>query len=168
MKSLKTLLILAVVAFGANIAKAENVINWVNPEDFSDVSDSDFPRERDRVRILKNLEKYFMRTLDSEFKEEYSIEVSFTDVDLAGDFEPWRQPTFNDIRIVKRIYPARLKFDYKVTDSAGNVVDEGSESLSDLYQNLPYTFRNDQYPYVKDLFKNWVRRYHIPKNSNTD
>jgi len=162
MKSLKTLIILAVVAFCASIAKAENVINWVNPEDFSDVSDSDFPRERDRVRILKNLEKYFTRNLDAKFKGDYSIEVSFTDVDLAGDFEPWRFPSFNDVRIVKRIYPARLKFDYKVTDSTGNVVDEGSEKLSDLYQTLPYTFRNDQYPYVKDLFKKWVSRYHIP------
>ena len=35
------------------------------------------------------------------------LTITFTDIDLAGDFEPWRGPQWDEVRIVKAIYPPR-------------------------------------------------------------
>ena len=43
-----------------------------------------------------------------------TLTVTFTDIDLAGDFEPWRGGQAMDIRIVKDVYPPRM--DLESTD----------------------------------------------------
>ena len=58
--------------------------------------------------------------------------MTFTDVDFAGDFEPWRGAQGDDIRIIKDIYPPDYKFTWSVTNAAGQVVKQGNEDLSDM------------------------------------
>lgn len=166
MNSLKTFIIVSLLIFGTGSVQAENVIHWVNPDKFSDVSFSNFPRERDRKVILADLERYFQDRLDYKFKDGVSMEVSVTNVDLAGEYEPWRAPQLNQVRIVKTIYPARLDLDYKLTNANGEVIAEGSERLRENYQTLPHFLRNDNHPYVKDLFNRWVKSFKIPSESS--
>jgi len=79
---------------------------------------------------------------------------------MAGDFEPWRGAQFQDVRVVKEIYPPRINLSYKLTDASGAVVKEGEESLRDTSFMLTTTPipNNDSLRYEKALLDNWLRR----------
>jgi hypothetical protein len=84
--------------------------------------------------------------------------VTFADIDLVGEYEPWRGPQFSDVRIVKSIYPPRFKFAYKITDAAGKTVKEGKEELRDLAFDMRLTIdRQDPLRYEKDILKDWIQ-----------
>ena len=57
--------------------------------------------------------------------------VTFTDIDMAGDFEPQRGPNFNSVRILKAIYPPRVNLTFRLTDASGQVIAEGERQLRD-------------------------------------
>lgn len=57
------------------------------------------------------------------------LAVTFTDVDMAGDFEPWQGFRWDEIRVVKEIYPPRLQLAFWLTDASGEIVKEGGRDL---------------------------------------
>ena len=54
-----------------------------------------------------------------------------TDVDLAGDFEPWRGPDFTRVRVIRDIYPPRIDLDFRLIGADGRVLREGKRKLRD-------------------------------------
>lgn len=90
-----------------------------------------------------------------------TITLHLTDIDMAGDIQPWRSSHANDIRYVENIYPPRLTFTYTVIDAEDKVLAEGSTVERDLgfmfgdggrirmYNSFHYEFR---------LLENWLRR----------
>ena len=76
---------------------------------------------------------------------------------LAG--EPWRGPRFDDVRIVKDIYPPRISLSFRLTDAEGNVVKEGKRELRDLafMMKINMSFRDDSVRYEKALLDDWLR-----------
>ena len=91
--------------------------------------------------------------------EGHLLSVTFTDIDMAGDFEPWRGPRFDDIRIVKDIYPPRINLSFRLTDAEGNVVKEGTRELRDLafMMKITMAFRDDPVRHEKALLDDWLR-----------
>ena len=86
--------------------------------------------------------------------------MTFTDIDLAGDYEPARGPTIGNIRIVKEIYPPRMKLSFRLTDANGEVLKQGDRELSDLnfMRTAIPAFSNDPYRYEKTMLENWLDR----------
>ena len=85
------------------------------------------------------------------------VAVTVADIDLAGDYEPWRGPQCSDVRIVKSIYAPRFKFSFKVTDAAGKTVKEGTEDIRDLAFDMRLTLdRQDPLRFEKDILKDWI------------
>ena len=76
-----------------------------HPEKFTDVRDSSMPSDRGRDSILSELRDDLVARASPMVPDGYKLTVTFTDIKLAGDFEPWRGPQWDDIRIVKAIYP---------------------------------------------------------------
>ncbi len=132
---------------------------YVNPEKFTDVKDSNFGSERGREDTLALLKDYIVERGAKLLPEGQRLSVTITDVDLAGDYEPWRGPKFDDVRIVKEIYPPSIHLSFKVTDGAGTVVKEGMEKLRDLSFQMSATpaFSSDSLRYEKALLDNWLR-----------
>ena len=157
MKLKNTITTLLIAGLAVTAAHAETNIVWDSPEDYRDMSYRDSNTEKDRLIVMKDLEKYFVHESDNVFTEDLTLTVTITDVDLAGDFEPWRTNVY-DIRIVKSIYPARISFEYTMTSADGSIITEGSETLRDTHLIAPIHMRNDDYPYVKDLYRSWVRK----------
>ena len=86
------------------------------------------------------------------------LTVTFTDIDLAGEFEPWRGPQFDEVRIVKDIYPPGFKFAYTLTDANGKVLKEGTENIRDMnFQMRLLIDTNDTLRYEKDILTDWMR-----------
>ena len=86
------------------------------------------------------------------------LAITFTDVDLAGDFEPWRGGQWGDVRIVKDIYPPRLVLAFRLTDADGAIVKEGKRDLRDLAFLMKITmgFRDDPLRHEKALLDDWL------------
>ena len=91
--------------------------------------------------------------------EGHTLSVTFTDIDMAGDFEPWRGVRFDDVRIVKDIYPPRIVLSFRLTDADGNVVKQGKRDLRDIAFMMKITmgFRDDSVRHEKALLDDWLR-----------
>lgn len=132
-----------------------------HPEKYADLKDGglDIDNERGRERFLPQLKTHLEEEAGRRLAPGQKLTVTFSDIDLAGDFEPWHGPQYNDIRILKEIYVPRLTFTFRVTDEGGQVVKEGERKLADLgYQmRITRTFRDDPLRYEKDMLDDWLR-----------
>lgn len=138
-------------------SKAEVV--FVSPENFTDVRDSYTGTDRGREDILDQLREYMLDEAKRFIPQGDRLYISVTDVDLAGDYEPWRGPQWDDVRIVKDIYPPKINLSFRVTDSSGRVIKEGTRELRDLafLMNLSMQFREDRLRHEKTMLDDWFR-----------
>lgn len=129
-----------------------------HPDKFTDVKDAFMPTDKGQEAILAEIKNFVKSRARSYLHGGQRLEVKFTDIDLAGDFEPQRGPRFQDVRIVKAIYPPRLKFQFKLVDADGKLVSEGKHELTDLaYQSRLVFPQDDPLRYEKDLLDGWLR-----------
>ena len=140
-------------------AEARVEVVYSNPEKFTDVKDSMMPSERAREDYLTLIKEFLQERGARVVPEGGKLVMTFTDIDLAGDFEPWRGPQFNDVRVVKEIYPPRMNFSFKLTDASGAVLQEGERQLRDTSFQLSATpaFSSDSLRYEKGMLDNWLR-----------
>lgn len=138
------------------IARAE--VMFFEPTKFTDVRDS-YMGDYTRTTYLDQIRDHLLEQAKYYVPEGHLLSVTFTDIDMAGDFEPWRGPRFDDIRVVKDIYPPRINLTFRVTDKEGNVVKEGKRELRDLafLMKITTTFRDDSVRHEKALIDDWLR-----------
>jgi len=138
------------------IARAE--VNFFEPQKFTDVRDS-YMGDFTRTSYLDSIRNHVLEQAKYYVPEGHTLTVTFTDIDMAGDFEPWRGPRFDDIRIVKDIYPPRITLAFRLTDAEGNVVKEGKRDLRDLafMMKITMAFRDDPVRHEKGLLDDWLR-----------
>lgn len=129
-----------------------------DPDKFTDVKDAQMESEKGRDSILDEIRKFIVDRAPDYLSPGLRLVVTFSDIDLAGDYEPWRMPPASDIRIVKAIYPPRMDFTYKVIDEkTGATVKEGREELRDLaFQTRLTIHRDDPLRYEKDMLQSWM------------
>lgn len=133
-------------------------VNFFEPEKFTDVGRTHMASERDRNADLDAIRAYLKKQADKYLPAGYRLEVTFSDIDMAGEFEPWRGPSWSDVRVVKDIYAPRMTLSFRVTDADGNVVKEGKRNLSDVtFLNNLVVDRSDTYRHEKELLHNWLR-----------
>ena len=129
-----------------------------HPEKFTDVKDAFMGTEKGRDTILAHFKEFLEQRAPRYLADGQLLTITFTDIDLAGDFEPYHGPNFTDVRIVKDIYPPRLNFTYKLVDASGAVLKEGQEKLVDM--NFQMTIRpsdaQDSIHYEKAMLDSWL------------
>ncbi|MEO6875061.1 MAG: DUF3016 domain-containing protein [Opitutaceae bacterium] len=131
---------------------------FTQPEKFTDVRDSYTGSEMGRKAILDQIRDYLVREAKHYVPEGQKLTIDFTDIDLAGDFEPWRGSQGMDIRIVKDIYPPKMDFDFKLTAADGTVIKEGKRQLRDLmFMSKLSINRTDPLRYEKAMLDDWMR-----------
>jgi hypothetical protein len=153
-------LVAPLALLAADIAKipARTEVIFSDPSNFTDVKDRDLPSNNGRDEILGRIREFIVERAEKLLPPGQKLTVTFTDVDLAGEYEPWRGPQYSDVRIVKAIYPPAFKFSYKITDGAGHVVKSGNEDIRDLSFDLRLTMdRQDSLRYEKDILGDWLR-----------
>lgn len=161
MKSCHILLITVALISGsahAATSKAESndvAVMYLNSEKFTDVESSDNGgTDKYYLKILKeHLQKVASRQLAPGMK----LEVTITDIDLAGEFDPFH-PDLRDVRIIKDIYMPRIKLYFKLIDADGTIFREGERHLTDLsfMTNINLHERSLPLFYDKALLTQWV------------
>lgn len=166
MKTIRIILTaLPLIAVGALIAappapKEPSRVNVVfsHPEKFTDVKDDSMGTERGRDAILEQLRDYIDQQASRYMPKDQTLAVTFTDIDLAGDYEPWHGSNADNIRFIRAIYPPRMDLSFKVTDAAGAVVKEGTRQLRNLnFQSELSVNRQDPLRFEKSLLDDWLR-----------
>jgi hypothetical protein len=134
-------------------------VAFVSPENFTDVRDSYTGSDSGRDAVLDEIRTYMQQEARRMVPAGYKLFVSVTDVDLAGDFEPWRGPRWDDVRVVKDIYPPRINLSFRLTDPNGNVAKEGKRELRDsaFLMRITVTFNDDALRHEKTLLDDWFR-----------
>ena len=130
-----------------------------HPENFTDLKDSEFGNDKVRDAYMRELKEHLDSRAPRYLAEGQKLSVTITDVDMAGDFEPWRGPRFSDVRIVKDIYPPRINLSFKLTDANGMVIKEDKRELRNMAFQMTSTlaFRDDPLRYEKELLDDWLR-----------
>ena len=149
------------VAADSKSAGSEQVeVIFDKPEDFRDVKDSHLATDKGREANLSLFRSYVVERAPRYLAPGQKLTVTFTDIDMAGDFEPWHGPSAHDVRIIKDIYVPRIELHYRVTDASGAVVKEGKSKISDLnfQMNVNATTNSDPLRYEKRLLDDWMRR----------
>ncbi len=133
-------------------------VTYTEPEKFTDAADGQRGSDYGREGNLAELRDYLVQRANVYVPEGQKLSITITDVDLAGEIEPWRSPQMQDTRIIKDIYPPRIDLSFKLVDASGAVVKEGKRDLRDLSYNMKlYPNRSDRRVYEKGLLDDWLR-----------
>lgn len=135
-------------------ARADVQVNFVHPEKFSDIRDNNGFRDESVLAELKaHMVKEAAKLLPGR-----DVRFDVTDVNLAGEIEPWRHGQW--IRVMRSVTPPAITLSYEVLDG-GNVVQRGEATLRDIaYQdrNIAPFFSSDPLRYEKIMLDGWMQR----------
>jgi len=134
------------------------IVTFNHPENFADVKSSMTGFDKERDSLLDEIRDYVVDQAPRFLSGGQTFSITFNDIDMAGDFEPWHGPSMQDVRIVKDIYPPRIALDFSLKNAAGAEIASGERRLTDLafMNTIPVTvFRDDRLRYEKTLLFNW-------------
>lgn len=127
---------------------------FVEPEKFTDLkydSMDDYS-----PALLEQIYQFMVETGERYVPAGMRLEIKVTDISLAGKFEPWRGPRFDNVRIVRSIYPPCFKLEFTLTDARGNVVKSGKREIRDLGFDMRMAWPpRDYLRYEKDMLRDW-------------
>lgn len=134
-------------------------VTFVAPEKFTDAGDDAMNSDGGRDHVLDALKTHIESLARDYVGAGLHLEVTVTDVDLAGSFEPWRGIEFDHIRIMKEIYPPRMDLEFRLVGADGKVVSEGKRHLQDLAYLMVLSLpTSDPLRYDKDMIRSWMRQ----------
>jgi hypothetical protein len=148
-----------VFAADATVKTVERTeVTFSHPETFADVRESSMGSDEGRDGILGQLKDYIVQRAKAYVPEGQKLLITVTDVDLAGDYEPWRGPQMSDVRIVKDVYPPKIDLEFKLAGPGGKVVKEGKRQLRDLAFLMKISInRDDNLRFEKALVDDGLR-----------
>lgn len=135
-------------------------VTFASPEKFADLKTDSMGSDKDRDYLLGEIKDYIAGRAPGRMADGQTLDIVISDIDMAGDFEPWRGPRAQDVRIIKDLYPARIDLSFKLTGADGAVVSEGARQLRDLnfMMATPGVLSNDTLRYEKTLLNDWLAR----------
>lgn len=154
-------LVTPMVAAAADVANAKTgtvTVVFDHPENFTDVKDRWVPSDSGRDAILADIRTFAVERGSTCLRSGQKLEIKFTDIDLAGEFEPERGPNFDSVRIMRDIYIPVMHLEFKLTGADGKVLAEGKRTLRDMdYLDRSLPFENDPLAYDKRMLGDWLR-----------
>jgi hypothetical protein len=167
MKILPALLLVSLVGLATSCTNMDTggggggtvEVNFQSPEQFTDMGRNYSTLRGADEGYLSEFREYIERRGAGRIPAGYTLSVTITDVDMAGQFEPERGAQFTDIRMIKTIYPPRINLNYRLTDQNGAVVSEGERQLRN--QSFEWTVspvdQQDPLRYEKELIDTFIR-----------
>ena len=156
--SAAALLLIAGCAAAASLDDSASRVSvtFIEPEKFTDARRAELdPTSRG---ILGELQKFIIATGARYVPENMKLNIRVTNVDLAGDFELFRGPQADQVRITKGLYPPHIVLEFEVVDSAGKAVKSGKRDLTDINYQLRSVYPSEDYlRYEKDILRDWLR-----------
>lgn len=135
-------------------------VRWNDPATFTELRTGAGRRDNtNRGDWVRQLAEHLRASAQPRLAEGERLEVVITDIKRAGDFEPWHDPRYQDVRIVRDIYPPRISLSWRRLDADGRVLDQGERRIVDGGFLVDGTSVNASDPlrHEKRLIDRWVR-----------
>lgn len=138
-------------------------VNFQKPHEFAESHLVGFGpgHDFDHGQYMEKLRKFLVREATPMLEDGQHLTITFTDIRLAGGYEPWRGPQWSDVRMMRDIYPPRFDFTFTLTGADGKTLRHGELKLVGLgYLYGPATggSNTDLLRYDKQVLRRWVRR----------
>lgn len=135
-------------------------VRWEDPAQFTDIRYSRNQWEARRGNWVEELATHLRDRAQKRLPAGQRLDVVITDIKRAGSYEPWRGIAFDDVRIIRDIYPPRMTLTFKRIGADGQVIAEGERKLSDMgFLMGTTTVRNsDPLRYEKSMIDRWLAR----------
>lgn len=147
----------AAFATKGNASKAAAEVAFSEPENFADFRMSHFYSDSDAEVLQKELSRQIERSAGAYLPPGARLSIRFTDIDLAGDINPFHNTRLNDVRIYKSVYIPRMTFDYAVTDAAGTILASGNERLVDMAYDMRLRMPGREYTRIEaDMLRDFI------------
>jgi hypothetical protein len=150
-------------------AEPSNVhLNFVKPENFTDFRIQG-RQENVSAEIFRDQVSACLSPVVAKRFPGDSLNLKFTDIDLAGRIDLSRTRQLSNIRIDRSVAsPLRMYFDYTLTDSNGKILASGSKSLVDPDYLYRYTYYSSQARsatlfYEKATLYRWIDAFSVSK-----
>lgn len=162
MKIVPTMTVALALGLAATVAFADEVrvtVAFPQPERYTDLRASCVSRDADTRALLGELEAYVKATTATRLAPGQRIEITVTNIDMAGELETWRGPGRCDTRIVNDVYPPRIDLTFRLLGADGTGAREGRRELRDvnfLSHAAPATA--DHLRHEKALLRDWLER----------
>lgn len=162
MKYIAGMLLFLVVNLPLGAESTQKIsVNFINPENFTDVALSGANTDNTRQYLMAKLRDYLVSLGSEKLPGGSRLTVDILDIDMAGRFEPWQTPQLINTRFIRDIYPPRIKLHYVLADTQGNTLADADDTLSNLtyLQNAdPGFINNDPLRYEKTLLRRWFEQ----------
>ncbi|HEX7340602.1 MAG TPA: DUF3016 domain-containing protein [Rhodanobacteraceae bacterium] len=132
-----------------------------DPHKFTENTQAGFGHGFDHDGYMENLRTFLVKKATPMLQPGEKLTITFTNIDLAGGYEPWRGPQLDNVRFMTNAYPPRFDFSFKLTGADGQIIHQGTRKLTDLSYLQDFSASiNDSDPlrYDKALLMQWLRR----------
>ncbi len=135
-------------------------VSWSDPAQFSDLKYSGNRWQAQQGDWVEDLATYFRKSAGKRLQPGEKLDLNITDIMRAGQYEPWRGPNMDSVRIIRDRYPPRIDFSYTLTGADGKVIVQGDEELRDaaFMMGTPPISDSDPLRYEKQMIDRWTRR----------
>jgi hypothetical protein len=146
----------AALAFGAGTACAEVLVNYVQPERFSDLPSI----RQDREQILEELTRHFAK-LGAQLPQGQTLLVDVEDIDMAGREIPGTST--KTVRAISGVDWPRIQLQFEI-ESNGKIVRSGKVALRDMaFSSRATRYHNgDALRFEKRLLDEWFYATILP------
>jgi hypothetical protein len=133
-------------------------VGWTDPAQFSEIRYSHNPSEARRGDWVEDLAGYLRERAQARLPAGERLELTITDIQRAGNYEPERGIRFDDVRVMRDLYPPRLTLTLKRTGADGQVIAEGERKLSDpgFLRGAGVGNSSDPLRYEKRMIDRWL------------
>ncbi len=134
-------------------------VQWTDPAQFTELKFSGNRWEAQRGNWVFQLAEHLRKETEKRLPEGERLEVTITDIDRAGKFEPGRSIHLDSVRIMREIYPPMIELSFKRYGADGQLIDEGERRLRDMMylSNASIARTSDSLRYEKSMIDDWAR-----------
>ncbi len=134
-------------------------LSFENPQGFRDFKVGTRSGEAVANMFRNEFERTAERRFSNWIPEGHTLKLNITDVDMAGEIQPWRNRDHADIRYIERIYPPSISFEYTLINADGDEVKSGQERVRDLAFdfNVSRPQQNTTFHHEIALIDSWLR-----------
>lgn len=146
----------------ADSAQAATVtVSYADPQHFTEKKLYGSEDRFNGVDYLERLRAYLIKQATPRLAPGQQLAVTITDIKLAGGFEPWRGPYWQNVRFMTDVYPPRIDLRFTLTSASGQVLKQGTRKLSNLSylsSGIGATGNSDPLHYDTALLRRWLTR----------
>lgn len=135
-------------------------VDYQDPQQFTETRFA-FQHRYNHDDYLGKLKSFLVRTATPMLASGQKLDITITDIQLAGRYEPWHGPQLDRVRFMRDIYPPRIDLDFRLIGADGDIIREGSRKLRNLgYLHDAPARPGDTDPlrYDKALIGKWLHR----------